>query len=82
MGGDTKNEKEHPHDQKISFLLIEDIFLQSMSKSDFQNIEGETSIEFIIHPSKTDGEKMIKHKIVNKNMSIRELKSLILFLTD
>ena len=63
-------------------MLIQDIFLQSMSKYDFENIKGDTSVEFIIHPYKSDGEKITKHKNVNKNMSVQELKSLILFLTD
>ena len=55
MGGEAIKEKEHPHDQKISYLLIEDVFLQPMTRYEYDQLGGDQKIDFVIHPLKEGG---------------------------
>ena len=81
MGGEAVREKEHPHDQKISYLLIEDVFLQPMTKYEFDQVKGDQKIDFVIHPLKKDGETKTFTLMVSKDMSLGQLKSMLLYKT-
>ena len=56
MGGEAQRIKDHPHDQKISYLLIEDIFVQAMTLFEYEQINGNMCVELVIHPLQKDGE--------------------------
>ena len=64
MGGETQLEKEHTHDPKLSYLMIEDVFLTKLSEYEFSRIEERQDdpqkVQFKIHNE--NGEVDIFHK--------------------
>ena len=54
MGGETIKQRDHPHDEKISYLHIEDIFIQTMTEYELNQIGGDFTVVFVIHKKKDE----------------------------
>lgn len=82
MGGESRKERDHPHDQKISYLLIQDVFLQGFTRYEYESVDGDATIDFVIHPLEKDKETITFQKKVPNEMKLNDFKSMILFKTN